>query len=53
MLQHGSLTPERWIGFTLDQQILMIGNEMNRAASLQIPFLSDALRPKPAGTSNR
>ena len=126
MLQHGSLTPERWIGFTLDQQILMIANEMNRAASLmgsadrsrlinayervlqladlsicvnsrrglqrellrwrdliaqlyvnsssdpiahaeaflcllrftpaaslQIPFLSDALRPKPAGTSNR
>ena len=30
MTQHASLTPERWSAFTLDQQILMIGNEMNR-----------------------
>ncbi len=37
MVQHGSLTPERWMGFTLDQQILMIANEMNRAASLMHP----------------
>ncbi len=31
MTQHASLSPERWSRFTLDQQILMIGNEMNRA----------------------
>ena len=31
MTQHASLTPERWSAFNLDQQILMIGNEMNRA----------------------
>lgn len=30
MTQHASLTPERWSAFTLDQQILMICNEMNR-----------------------
>lgn len=36
MTQHASLTPERWQRFSLDQQILMIGNEMNRAqASLR------------------
>ena len=34
MTQHASLSPERWSAFTLDQQILMIGNEMNRAAKL-------------------
>jgi len=32
MTQHASLTPERWSAFNLDQQILMIGNEMNRAS---------------------
>jgi hypothetical protein len=32
MTQHASLTPERWRSFSLDQQILMIGNEMNRAS---------------------
>jgi hypothetical protein len=32
--QHSSLTPERWSAFSLDQQILMIGNEMNRAMRL-------------------
>lgn len=31
MSQHSSLSPERWAQFSLDQQILMIGNEMNRA----------------------
>ncbi len=31
MTQHASLTPERWARFTLDQQILQIGAEMNRA----------------------
>jgi hypothetical protein len=35
--QHASLTPERWSLFSLDQQILMIGNEMNRASSLFEP----------------
>src|SRR4051794_1248542 len=34
MTQHASLSPERWSSFSLDQQILMIGNEMNRAARL-------------------
>jgi hypothetical protein len=34
MTQHAGLTPERWASFTLDQQILMIGNELNRAAKL-------------------
>jgi hypothetical protein len=34
MTQHAGLTEERWGGFTLDQQILMIGNEMNRGFSL-------------------
>jgi len=37
MTQHASLSPERWAAFTLDQQILMIGNEMNRAARLLRP----------------
>lgn len=32
MSQHASLSPERWASFGLDQQILMIGNEMNRAS---------------------
>jgi hypothetical protein len=32
--QHASLTPGRWSAFSLDQQILMIGNEMNRASRL-------------------
>lgn len=34
MTNHASLTAERWARFTLDQQILMIANEMNRASSL-------------------
>lgn len=33
MTQHGSLDAERWSRFDLDQQILMIGNEMNRVAA--------------------
>jgi hypothetical protein len=32
MSQHASLSPERWGAFSLDQQVLMIGNEMNRAS---------------------
>jgi len=35
--QHGSLTEERWAKFALDQQILMIANEMNRAWKLMAP----------------
>jgi hypothetical protein len=30
-LQHSSLSHEKWSQFTLDEQILMISNEMNRA----------------------
>ena len=37
MTQHASLSPERWAAFSLDQQILMIGNEMNRAMRLMRP----------------
>jgi len=35
--QHTSLTAERWVRFTLDQQVLMIANEMQRVASLFAP----------------
>ena len=28
--QHAGLTADRWSSFSLDQQVLMIGNEMNR-----------------------
>lgn len=37
MSQHSSLSPERWSAFGLDKQILMIGNEMNRASQLMGP----------------
>lgn len=37
MAQHSSLTEERWSEFTLDQQVLMIANEMNRASKLMEP----------------
>ena len=37
MAQHESLSPERWSSFSLDQQILMIANEMNRAGKLVGP----------------
>lgn len=37
MTQHGSLSPERWSAFSRDQQILMIGNEMNRATRWMRP----------------
>ncbi|HVT16732.1 MAG TPA: hypothetical protein VHQ90_11215 [Thermoanaerobaculia bacterium] len=37
MTQHASLSPGRWSAFSLDQQILMIGNEMNRAMRLLRP----------------
>ena len=32
--QHQSISEDRWSTFPLDQQILMIGNEMNRAAKV-------------------
>ena len=31
--QHAGLSLDRWAAFSFDQQILMIGNEMNRASS--------------------
>ncbi len=34
MTQHASLTPDRWARFSLDQQILMIANEMQRGSAL-------------------
>jgi hypothetical protein len=34
MTQHASLDAGRWSAFSRDQQILMIANEMNRAARL-------------------
>jgi len=37
MPQHATLSPQRWASFSLDQQILMIGNEMNRAGKLAAP----------------
>lgn len=37
MDQHASLTLERWREFTLDQQILMIANELNRVSKLLGP----------------
>ena len=37
MNQHAGLSPERWGQFTLDQQILMIANEMNRASKVLGP----------------
>jgi hypothetical protein len=43
MTQHASLSPERWARFSLDQQILMIGNEMNRGMGLMKPEDRDRL----------
>ena len=34
MTQHASLSPQRWARFPRDRQLLMIANEMNRAANL-------------------
>lgn len=44
MTQHRGLDAERWRRFTLDQQILMIANEMNRARGLLAPGDADSLR---------
>jgi hypothetical protein len=43
-IQHGSLSAERWSQFSLDQQVLMIANEMNRAAKLMAPEDRERLR---------
>lgn len=37
MAQHASLTLDRWLSFSFDQRILMIANEMHRAAKLTQP----------------
>jgi hypothetical protein len=42
--QHASLAPDRWGGFSLDQQVLMIANEMNRAGKLAGPDDRERLR---------
>ena len=42
--QHASLTAERWAGFTLDQQILMIANELHRGGKLLDPEHRERLR---------
>ncbi len=44
MSQHAGLSPERWAAFSLDQQVLMIANEMNRAAKLMAPTDRERLR---------
>ena len=41
MTQHANLSPARWAEFNLDQQILMIANEMNRATKLMAPVDRD------------
>ena len=41
MAHHASLSPERWSSFSVDQQILMIANEMNRAGKLVGPQDAD------------
>lgn len=42
--QHASLSPQRWARFSFDEQVLMIGNEMNRAAKLLAPSDRERLR---------
>ena len=44
MVQHASLTLERWATFSVDQQVLMIANEMHRASKLQEPDDSQRLQ---------
>jgi hypothetical protein len=46
MVQHESLTLERWRRFSLDQQILMIANEMSRASKFPDP--ADGIRRRNA-----
>ena len=44
MTQHGGLDAERWQAFDLDQQVLMIGNEMNRIAKAMGSGRADSRR---------
>ena len=44
MTQHASIAPERWSKFTLAQQILQIGVEMQRAQSSFSPLDPMSLR---------
>jgi hypothetical protein len=37
MASHAGLSRERWAEFSIDDQVLMIANEMNRAAKLMGP----------------
>jgi len=43
-IQHAGLSADRWACFSFDQQVLMIGNEMNRAAKLLAPSDGERLR---------
>ncbi len=44
MSQHAGLSEERWAQFDLDQQILMVGNEMNRGLRFARAGLTGPLR---------
>lgn len=44
MTQHAGLSAERWADFDIHQQILMIGNEMNRASRFAARDDGDAVR---------
>jgi hypothetical protein len=44
LVQHGSLTLERWSSFPFDRQVLMIGNEMHRCGKLFEPDDRERLR---------
>jgi hypothetical protein len=44
MTQHASLTPDRWARYSLDQQVLMIANEMQRASGLLDPDRRSSLQ---------
>lgn len=44
MTQHAELTGDRWARFTLDQQILMVGNELNRGRKFLHRNESESLR---------
>ena len=44
MTQHKGLDAERWADFDIDQQLLMIGNEMNRVSRFVDRDQGDAAR---------
>jgi hypothetical protein len=43
-LHHSALSPDRWVRFSRNQQLLMIANEMNRAAKLMAPVDHERLK---------